>query len=102
MEAAPRSSLGSSKGGRVTVRKNIILQYSAATFLIVIAVSVALGITLTRRIENYQISSHASLYPEISRLTVTDDAEVHALFAASVPAAVTPRLADMFRRFLSL
>jgi HD-GYP domain-containing protein (c-di-GMP phosphodiesterase class II) len=86
----------------VTVRKNIILQYSATTFVIVIAISTALGITLTRRLEDYQISSHASLYPEVSRLTVTDDPEVHALFAAGVPQAVTPRLAGTFERFLTI
>ncbi len=86
----------------MTLRRNIILQYSAVTLGIVAAVTAALGITLTRRLQDYQISSHASLYPEISRLTVTDDAEVHALFAAGVPQAVTPRLVGMFEKFLTL
>ena len=46
---------------------NIILQYSIATFIIVTAVSIALGITLTKRIVDYQIRSHVRLYQEVAR-----------------------------------
>ncbi len=83
-------------------RGNVILQYSAATFAIVGAISLALGITLTRRLAAYQIDSHVKLYEEVSRLTVKDDAEAYALFAADAPGAVSPHLEALFREFLSL
>ncbi|HET6452624.1 MAG TPA: HD domain-containing phosphohydrolase [Spirochaetia bacterium] len=84
------------------IRGNVIIQYSAATLLIVTAISVALGITLTRRIAAYQIDSHVKLYEEVSRLTMKDDAEAYALFAADSPGAVSPHLEALFRDFLSL
>lgn len=83
-------------------RGNVILQYSAATFVIVGAISVALGITLTRRLAAYQVDSHTKLYEEVSRLTMKDDAEAYALFAADAPGAVSPHLENLFREFLSL
>jgi len=86
----------------VTIRGNIILQYSAVTLVIVSAITAALGITLTRRIGEYQIDSHVRLYQEVARLTVKDDPGVYALFAANTPAAVTPQLVSLFREFLSL
>ncbi len=84
------------------VRGNVILQYSAATLLIVGAISVALGITLTRRLAAYQIGSHVKLYQEVSRITMKGDAEAYALFASDAPGAVSPHLESLFREFLSL
>jgi HD-GYP domain-containing protein (c-di-GMP phosphodiesterase class II) len=83
-------------------RGNVILQYTAATIVIVSAITVALALVLTRRISDYQISSHLRLYQEVVRLTVKDDAAVYAMFDADTPAAVTPDLAALFREFLSL
>jgi HD-GYP domain-containing protein (c-di-GMP phosphodiesterase class II) len=86
----------------VRIRGNIIVQYTVTTLVIVTAISVALGITLTRRLAAYQIDSHSKLYEEVSRLTVKDDAEAYALFAANAPGAVSPHLERLFREFLSL
>jgi HD-GYP domain-containing protein (c-di-GMP phosphodiesterase class II) len=86
----------------VRIRGNIILQYSAATFVIVTLISVALGITLTRRLEEYQIRSHVRLYQEVARLILKEDAEAFALFASNTPEAVTAHLESMFRELLSL
>jgi HD-GYP domain-containing protein (c-di-GMP phosphodiesterase class II) len=86
----------------VRVRGNVILQYSAATFIIVTAISIALGITLTKRIADYQISSHVRLYQEVARLTLKDDPEAYALFAAENPGSVTPHLTSLFSELLSL
>ncbi len=62
-------------------RGNIILQYSIVTFLIIAAVSAALGITLARRITDYQLRSHIRLYPELIDLTVKGDPGVYAMFS---------------------
>ncbi len=86
----------------MTFRGNIILQYSAVTFLIVGAITAALGITLTRRLGAYQIDTHTKLYQEVVRITVRDDPAVYALFAANSPSAMTPALTDLFRELLSL
>lgn len=86
----------------MTLRGNVILQYSAVTLLIVGAITAALGITLTARLGAYQVDTHAKLYQEVVRLTVKDDPRVYALFAANTPSAVTPALTDLFREFLTL
>jgi HD-GYP domain-containing protein (c-di-GMP phosphodiesterase class II) len=80
----------------------VILQYSAATFVIVTAISIALGIVLTRRIEDYQIRSHVRLYQEVARISLKDDTEAYALFATEAPGSVTPHLAGLFNEMLSL
>ena len=67
------------------LRGNIILQYTITTVTIVLAITIALGFTLTRRIAAYQINSHIRLYQEVVRLTVRDDANVYALFEADSP-----------------
>jgi HD-GYP domain-containing protein (c-di-GMP phosphodiesterase class II) len=86
----------------VHIRGNVILQYSAATFVIVTAISIALGITLTKRIVDYQISSHVRLYQEVARITLKDDTEAYALFAMEAPGSVTPHLSGLFSEMLSL
>jgi len=86
----------------VRIRGNVILQYSAATFVIVTAISIALGIILTRRIEEYQIRSHVRLYQEVAKLTLKDDTEAYALFTTEDPGSVTPHLAGLFNELLSL
>ena len=59
------------------VRGNIVLQYSVATFIIIFGVSVALGITLARRITDYQLRSHIRLFPELIALTVKNNPQVY-------------------------
>jgi hypothetical protein len=86
----------------VRISGNVLLQYSAATFVIVTAISIALGIILTKRIADYQISSHVRLYQEVARLTLKDDTEAYALFATGDPGSVTPHLAGLFSEMLSL
>ena len=87
---------------------NVLLQYSAATFVIVTAISIALGIILLAIalviviIADYQISSHVRLYQEVARLTLKDDTEAYALFATGDPGSVTPHLAGLFSEMLSL
>ena len=51
-------------------RGNIILQYSIATFVIILVVSVVLGRLLVGQITDYQIRSHIRLYPELIDLAV--------------------------------
>jgi HD-GYP domain-containing protein (c-di-GMP phosphodiesterase class II) len=84
------------------VRGNILLQYTLATVAIVIAVTIALGVTLTRRIAAYQIRSHITVYQEIVRLAVKDDADVYRLFAADSPGSLTSHAAELFQGFLSV
>ncbi len=83
-------------------RRNVILQYTAATSAIVLAVTVTIALVLTARITDYQIRSHIRLYQEVVNLTVRGDPDVYALFDADAPNAVTPKLASLFREFLSL
>jgi len=86
----------------VRIRGNVILQYSVATFIIVTVISISLGVTLTRRIVDYQIRSHVRLYQEVAQLTLKDDVEAYALFASEAPGSVTPHLAGLFSELRSL
>ena len=84
------------------VRGNIILQYSAATFLIIATVSVALGITLARQITDYQLRSHIRLYPELISLIVKESPEVYAMFATPSGGSVSPRTETVLRSLFGL
>ena len=48
----------------MNLRKNVIFQHSLVTLLVVVAISIALGVTLARQITDYQIRSHVHLYPD--------------------------------------
>ena len=58
----------------------MIFQYLVVTFVVVLVVSVALGITLERQITDYQIRSHVYFDPDIVRLTAKNNADVYASF----------------------
>jgi HD-GYP domain-containing protein (c-di-GMP phosphodiesterase class II) len=83
-------------------RANIILQYSLATVGIVLGITAALGVTLTRRITDFQLRSHVHLFQEVARITVRDDDSVYALFASNDPRSISPGVEAKFSEFLSL
>jgi len=86
----------------VRVRGNIILQYSVATFFIIAAVSVALGMTLARQITDYQLRSHIRLYPELISLIVKESPEVYDMFATPSGGTVSPRTETVLRSLFGL
>ena len=90
------------KEDHLRVRGNTILQYSLATFGIVTVISVALGVTLTRRIAAYQVDSHVRLYQQVAQIAFKDEADIDALFKSDTPGVVSPHLESLFRNFLSL
>jgi len=83
-------------------RGNIILQYSVATFLIIAAVSVALGITLARQITDYQLRSHIHLYPELISLIVKQSPQVYDMFRTSSGGTVSTETESVLRGLLGL
>jgi class 3 adenylate cyclase len=83
-------------------RGNILLQYSIATFVIILAVSVALGITLATQITDYQLRSHIRLYPELIDLVVRQNANLSNVFRTASGGHVTPDVEAVFRSFFGL
>ncbi len=83
-------------------RGNIILQYSIATFLIILAVSVALGITLANRITDYQLRSHIRLFPELIGLTVRQSPGLYEMFRSPSGGPVTAETEAVLRGLLGL
>jgi hypothetical protein len=81
------------------VRGNTILQYSLATFGIVTVISIALGVTLTRRIAAYQVDSQVRLYQQVAQIAFKDEADIDALFKSDTPGVVSPHLESLFRNF---
>ena len=65
-------------------RGNIILQYSIATFLIILAVSVGLGYVLSTQITDYQLRSHIRIFPEMIGLTVIENPGVYQMFSSAI------------------
>lgn len=84
------------------VRGNIILQYSVATFLIIAAVSVALGITLARQITDYQLRSHIRVYPEMISLIVKQSPQVNDMFRTPSGGPVAPETETVLRGLFGL
>ena len=83
-------------------RGNILLQYSTATFAIILAVSVALGITLATQITDYQLRSHIRLYPDLIDLVVKQNAGVSTMFRTASGGPVTPESEVVLRSFFGL
>jgi class 3 adenylate cyclase len=83
-------------------RGNIILQYSIATFLIILAVSVALGFTLARQITDYQLRSHIRTYPELISLIVRDNPQVYDMFQTPSGGIVSPGTEGVLRGLFGL
>ncbi len=83
-------------------RGNIILQYSIATFLIILAVSVALGVMLAARITDYQLRSHIRLYPELISLIAKDNPEIYDMFQTPSGGFVSPGTEAVLRGLFGL
>jgi class 3 adenylate cyclase len=83
-------------------RGNIILQYSIATFLIILAVSVALGVMLAARITDYQLRSHIRLFPELIGLIAKDNPEIYDMFQTPSGGFVSPGTETVLRGLFGL
>ncbi len=83
-------------------RGNIILQYSIATFLIILGVSIALGMTLAAQITDYQLRSHIRLFPELIDLTVKENPQVYDMFRSPSGGPVTPDTEGVLRGLFGL
>jgi hypothetical protein len=55
-----------------------------------LAITVSFGITLTRRITDFQLRSHGRLFQEGVRITGKDDAAVYARFSSNNPRSISP------------
>ena len=83
-------------------RRNIILQYSIATFLIVLVVSITLGWALSSRITDYQHRSHIRLFPELIGLTVKEYQQMYDTFQTASGGTVTAQNEGVLRGFFGL
>ena len=83
-------------------RGNIILQYSIATFFIILAVSVALALTLANRITDYQLRSHVRLFPELIGLTVKQSPQVYDMFRSPSGGPVSAETESVLRSLFGL
>ncbi|HVO40231.1 MAG TPA: adenylate/guanylate cyclase domain-containing protein [Spirochaetia bacterium] len=84
------------------VRGNIILQYSVATFVIILVVSVVLGRLLVGQITDYQLRSHIRLYPELIDLAVKGNPSVYDMFQTASGGPVRPSVESLLRSFFGL
>ena len=83
-------------------RGNIVLQYSVATFVIILGVSVALGMTLASRITDYQLRSHIRLFPELIGLTVRNNPQMYEMFSSAAGGTVSPATESILRGLFGL
>lgn len=83
-------------------RGNIILHYSIATFLIIFAVSLALGLVLASQITDYQLRSHIRTYPELISLIVRDNPQMYDMFQTASGGVVSPGTEGVLRGLFGL
>ncbi|MCL4416783.1 MAG: HD domain-containing protein [Actinobacteria bacterium] len=80
--------------------KNIIIQYTVITFLVILFISITLGIILSQRITNYTIQTHIDTFPQVIQSIVKDHPQVYTFLKSPagtiVPEDVKVFLNDLF------
>ncbi len=84
------------------IRNNVLLQYSVATFLVTLVVSLALALLLAGNVTNYYLRSHVETFPQIVALAFQEDPTTAAWFDAKVPGNPPPALQARLDRLLHL
>ena len=84
------------------IRNNVLLQYSVATFLVTLVVSLSLALLLAGNVTNYYLRSHVETFPQIIALAFQEDAATAAWFDARVPGVPPATLQTRLDRLLHL
>ena len=67
--------------------KNIIVQFTFFTFFVVFAISVSLGVILSRSMTNQALTQHIDIYPKLVASMVNIQPEILSFFRAETPMA---------------
>jgi HD-GYP domain-containing protein (c-di-GMP phosphodiesterase class II) len=83
-------------------RNNVLLQYSAATFLVTLVISLALALLLAGNVTSYYLRSHVETFPQIVALAFQEDPPTAAWFDAKIPGPPPAALQARLDRLLHL
>jgi HD-GYP domain-containing protein (c-di-GMP phosphodiesterase class II) len=80
----------------VKLKNNVLVQYSLATFLVTLVISLSLALLLAGNVTNYYLRSHIETFPQIVALAFQEDPETKDWFdrlqPGEPPAALKARL----------
>src|SRR3989304_1743727 len=81
--------------------KNIIIQYTVITFLVILFISIALGTILSQRITNYAIQTHIDIFPHVIQSIAKDHPEVYTFLKSPAGTNVPEDVKSFFNDLLS-
>jgi len=81
--------------------RNILVQYSFLTLVIIVVLSILLGTTLSRKITDHLIHSHINLYPKIINLIISRDARTSEFLTDFQSYANRSDIAGLFSEILN-
>ena len=84
----------------MTIRKNIILQFTIITFVVIVGVSSYLATLLTDRMTERVIHHHLDFYPRLATRLINNDPDVYKIFKKDIPKELKQQICSRFREFL--
>ena len=84
------------------LKNNVLLQYSLATFLVTLIVSLSLALLLAGNVSSYYLRSHIETFPQIVALAFQEDPETAAWFDRQQPGEPPAALLARLDRLLHL
>ncbi len=89
-----------SRGITVRSKSNVLVQYSLATFVVTLVVSLSLALLLAGNVTNYYLRSHVETFPQIVALAFQEDPETAAWFDKLQPGEPPPALKERLDRLM--
>ena len=84
------------------IRSNVLVQYSVATFVVTLVISLSLALLLAGNVTRYYLRSHVETFPQIVALAFQEDPSTASWFGAKLPGAPPAALQARLDRLLHL
>lgn len=81
--------------------KNIVIQYTVITFLVILFISITLGTILSQRITNYTIQTHIEAFPHVIQLIANAHPQVYTFLKSPAGANVSEDVKSFLNELLS-
>jgi len=82
--------------------KNIIIQYTIITFLVILIISVTLGTILSKRITNYTIQTHVDIFPIVIQSSANNHPEVYTFLKSPAGTSLPEHVRSFSEELLSI
>lgn len=82
--------------------KNIIIQYTVGTFLVILIISITLGTILSQRITDYTIQTHIDIFPIVIQTSANNHPEVYTFLKSPTGTSLPEGVKSFFKDLLSI